>query len=136
MCSWHCQAPCTPFHTCFCDVFVYLSCRTRTISNLLVHDLEASTRFCHHKKVTTGRQHTMVAVPCRQKATAGAVKGHPQCTSQKGCIGSAEDRLVQHILVGGDAGDIYALEYFLACCEQINALQGRYTDTKKLVVMP
>ena len=59
-------------------------------------------------------------------------EGHPQCTSKEDCIGSAEDRLVQHIESAGDEGDIYCTSCFSHFRETNDELQARYTDTNEM----
>ena len=57
-------------------------------------------------------------------------EGHPQCTSKEDCIGSAEDRLVQHIMPG-DEGDIYCTSCFSWFRER-GDYEARYTDTGEM----
>ena len=57
-------------------------------------------------------------------------EGHPQCTSKEDCIGSAEDRLVQHILPGA-RGDIYCTSCF-SCFRERGDYEARYTDTGEM----
>ena len=57
-------------------------------------------------------------------------EGHPQCTSKEDCIGSAEDRLVQHILPGA-RGDIYCTSCFSWFRER-GDYEARYTDTGEM----
>lgn len=66
------------------------------------------------------------------QATAGGDEGHPECTSQEDCIGTAEDRLVQHILADRNDGDIYCESCWMSFLEQNSKLEGLYTDTNEM----
>lgn len=54
-------------------------------------------------------------------------EGHTECTSQEDCVGSMEDRLVQHIL-NGNPGDIYCKSCWTSFLEQNDGLEGIFED--------
>jgi len=53
---------------------------------------------------------------------------NPNCTSEEDCVGSASDRLVQHLLKEGRLGDRYCVPCWCSFLQQNSQLEGVYED--------